>query len=112
MDNIEHERERARVVGQRARKYYDWQAAAKQWEAVFQSVASTAPIVGDDSKAFSSLLRHIRHRGECTKAELLRKMGWHPKSRHIPWTKYRRRLLTVADEMPNATEVAFRWNGR
>lgn len=112
MDNLEREREQARVVGQRARKYYDWKTAAKQWEAVFQSVAQTAPMVGEDSEAFNGLVRHIRRRGKCTKAELLREMGWHPKSRHIPWTKYRRRLLTVADEMPNATEVIFSCNGR
>jgi hypothetical protein len=112
MDNIEEERKHARVIGRRARDYYDWRTLAKQWGELFESVAQTAPIVGRDSKAFGELHHEIKRCGECTKAELLRAMRWHPKSRYIPWTKYRRRLLTVADEMPNTSEVIFSCNGK
>jgi glycosyltransferase involved in cell wall biosynthesis len=111
MDNLDTERRRAWVIGRRARKWYDWKARALEWGELFESVAQTSPIVGGDSKAFRRLVYEIKRRGKCTKAELLRMMGWHPKSRHIPWTKYRRRLLTIVDEMPNAAEVSFCWNG-
>jgi hypothetical protein len=112
MDHIDTGRKRARVIGRRARAYYDWRAVARQWGALFESVAQTAPIVGRESEAFRALFQQIKRRGKCTKAELLSAMGWHPKSRHIPWTKYRRRLLTVADETPNVSEVIFSRNRR
>jgi glycosyltransferase involved in cell wall biosynthesis len=112
MDSLEEERKMARVIGRRARRHYDWRAVAKQWADLFETVARTAPVVGSDSSAFRALLKEIELHGSRRKMELLNRMRWHPKSRHIPWTKYRRRLLMVTEETPNTSEVIFSSNGR
>lgn len=111
IDNLDEEREMAVVVARRARRHYDWRAVADHWANLFKSVAQTAPIIGQDSRAFRTLLREVQRRGSCSKLELLNLMRWHPKSRHIPWTKYRRRLLTLTEETPDSSEVIFSRNG-
>jgi hypothetical protein len=111
IENIHEERQTAKVIGRRARVYYDWRLFSRHWAELFESAAKTAPMIGHDSRAFQKLLCEIEHTGKCSKIDLLDMMRWHPKSRHIPWTKYRRRLLTVTKEIADATDVIFTSNG-
>ena len=106
LDSLDEEKVRVRELARRARNIYDWRARAADWLSCFRSADAEAPVISARSAAYRKIVDFIAE-GPKSKADILRYMGWHPKSRHISWTKYRRALRTDAVERADGPTSVF-----
>ena len=108
LDNLPEERRRFRPLASRIRKFYDWESRIGDWIACFELVDGACGSVTDKSKIIGRLVRYISKKQQCSKGEILRYLDWHPKSRQIPWSRYRNYLLDRFEEDSSSPAVNFR----
>jgi hypothetical protein len=106
-DNLPEESRRFRLVASRIRKFYDWESRADAWIECFELVDGACASVTAKSKVIRRLVSYIQNKNQCSKAEILRYLNWHPKSRHIPWSRYRKFLRTRFHEDAASATVTF-----
>ena len=107
LDNLEHERKRARLLGQRIRDFYSWERRVDQWIQCFEAADAASPSITVRSRMMRQIERFVSRKRKCSKASILNFLSWHPKSRHISWTKYRKRLRECFVEVPGSALVVF-----
>jgi glycosyltransferase involved in cell wall biosynthesis len=100
LDDDGEARALAARLARRARSFYGWEKRAQAWSTCLDLVDASIPPVTARSKTAVALVRHVAHCGGCGKAELLRAMKWHVRTRQIPWSRYRKHLrANVADQV-------------
>ena len=107
LDNLPEERRRFRSLASRIRKFYDWESRVGDWIECFELVDEACGSVTAKSKIIRRLVRYIRKEQHCSKAQILRYLDWHPKSRQIPWSRYRNYLRGIFEEDSTSAEVSF-----
>ena len=58
-------------------------------------------------EAIDSIEQFVKSSGTCSKDQILLHMNWHPKSRQISWTKYRKYLRRSVTEDAQSAVVVF-----
>lgn len=107
LDNLEEERRRVKSLGRSFRRYYDWDNRVSEWIRCFELADGAAPEVTMRSKAKREIEALLKSSGSCSKNAILHHLKWHPKSRQISWTKYRKYLRRVATEDPGLSDTVF-----
>lgn len=107
LDGLSAQRERVRRISKWVRTFYDWDRRVFDWVRCFEAADAAANGLRGESNAVGKIDEFVASRGACTKEEILRLLGWHPKSRHISWTRYRKYLRTKYWEDPASPEVTF-----
>jgi hypothetical protein len=107
LDNLDEERERARFLGRQIREFYDWEKRVGEWIRSFELADAATPEISERSQAIRKIEALLRDRGPCTKDQILEHLGWHPKSRHVSWTKYRKYLRRHMFEDPRSSLATF-----
>jgi hypothetical protein len=92
LDNLEEERHLIRLLSRRVRRFFDWDNRVEDWIRCFESADAAAPEITARSKTIGQIEKLLKGGGKRTKAEILEYLDWHPKSRQISWTKYRKYL--------------------
>jgi len=106
-DNLDKERQRIRTFSRRIRAFYDWETRVEDWIRYFELTDAATMEITRQSQVVSKIEALIKKKGGCTKEAILKHLNWHPKSRHISWTKYRRYLRRCFFEDLNLREVFF-----
>jgi glycosyltransferase involved in cell wall biosynthesis len=87
-------------LARRARTFYAWEQRIQAWSRCLDLVDAAVPSVTARSKTADELVRHVTRSGGCGKADLLRAMQWHIRTRQVPWSRYRKHLrANVADNI-------------
>jgi glycosyltransferase involved in cell wall biosynthesis len=95
-------------LARRARTFYGWEQRARAWSICLDLVDAAVPPVTARSKTAAELVRHVARCGGCGKAELLRAMQWHIRTRQVPWSRYRKHLrANVADRVDAAGRTLY-----
>ncbi len=116
LDNLGEERRRFQALSKRIRRFYDWEQRAGDWISVLDRVDGVSPRLKGATPITRNIDRLLRSHGVCSKRAILDSLAWHPKSRYISWTRYRKYLRENYQENPHSPEVAFTYgadsNGR
>jgi hypothetical protein len=107
LNNLEEERQLVKRLSRRFRHFYDWDNRISDWIRCFDLADAAAPEITAQSKAIQKIEALIKINGRCSKEAILQHMKWHPKSRQISWTKYRKYLRRVTIEDPILPLVVF-----
>jgi hypothetical protein len=107
LDNLEEEKEQVRLLSQRFRRFYNWDNRVGDWIRCFEVADAAAPEITDRSRAIGEIEALLNIRGKCTKEAILHHLSWHPKSRQISWTKYRKHLRKLFTEDSGSPVVVF-----
>ena len=107
LDNLDEERRRVKSLGRKFRRFYDWDNRVDDWIRCFDLADAAAPEITERSKAIRDIESLLRRRGKCSKELILKHLNWHPKSRQISWTKYRKYLRRRATEDSSQPTVVF-----
>ncbi len=115
LDNLEEKRQRVKLLGRKFRQFYDWDNRVEDWLRCFDLADAAAPEITERSQAIREIEALLKQNGKCSKEAILDHLNWHPKSRQISWTKYRKYLRKRMTEDPGLPVVIFddaRKNGR
>jgi len=107
LDNLAAEKSKIKTVARRFRRFYDWQNRVDDWIRCFELADAVAPEITSRSKAIDSIEQFVKSSGTCSKDQILLHMNWHPKSRQISWTKYRKYLRRSVTEDAQSAVVVF-----
>jgi hypothetical protein len=107
LDNLEKERQQVKLLSRIFRQFYDWDNRAEDWIRCFDLADAAAPEITERSKAIREIEALLKHNGRCTKEAILQHLNWHPKSRQISWTKYRKYLRKRVTEVSHLPIVIF-----
>jgi glycosyltransferase involved in cell wall biosynthesis len=107
LDNVEEQRKITEILAEKIRKYYDWNSRVDDWIKYIDIVDNASDEITNKSLVYKKMEDIIRHQGKCTQETILKTLKWHPKSRQIPWTKYRKRLRESFLERPEIPYVTF-----
>lgn len=107
LDNLEEEKEQIKLLSRRFRRFYNWDNRVGDWIRCFELADAAAPQITERSRAIGEIEALLKRNGKCTKEVILRHLDWHPKSRQISWTKYRKYLRKKAIEDPLLPVVSF-----
>jgi glycosyltransferase involved in cell wall biosynthesis len=107
LDNLEAERLHCRSIGKRIRRFYNWEKRIEDWITILDRVDRVSP----ELKSASCITRKIdgllKATGACSKQVILQALKWHPKSRYISWTRYRKYLRQRYLEGADTAAVTF-----
>jgi hypothetical protein len=107
LDNLDQEKREIKTMARRFRKFYDWDNRVGDWLRCFEVADSAAPQITGQSKAIVTIERLLKSNGRYSKEAILQHMNWHPKSRQISWTKYRKYLRREVSEDGQSPVVVF-----
>lgn len=107
LDNLEEERQMVKPLSQKFRRFYDWENRVEDWIRCLDLADAVSPEITEQSKVICKIEAFLKHNGKCSKESILQHLNWHPKSRHISWTKYRKYLRKLVSEDPNIPEAVF-----
>jgi hypothetical protein len=107
LDNLEDEKLQIKVLAKRFRRFYNWDNRVGDWINCFELADAASQEITSRSKAMGDIEAMLNTNGKCTKESILQHLEWHPKSRQISWTKYRKYLRRRALEDPKSPIVAF-----
>lgn len=107
LDNLEEERHLVKPLGRKFRRFYDWDNRVEDWIRCFDLADAAAPEITERSEAIREIEAFLKNRGKCSKEAILQHLNWHPKSRQISWTKYRKYLRKRVTEFSNLPVVIF-----
>lgn len=115
LDNLEEERQRVKWLSRKFRRFYDWDNRVEDWIRCLDLADDAAPEITERSKAIREIEALLKRNGKCSKEAILQHLKWHPKSRQISWTKYRKYLRKRVGEDSRLPLVIFddaKKNGR
>jgi len=92
LDNLDKERRLIRSIAHQVRSYYDWNNRVEDWIRCIEICDRASPELRGQTDVSRRIDAIISRCGTIPKEELLRELGWHVKSRHISWTRYRKYL--------------------
>ncbi len=107
LDKLEDEKLQVKVLAKRFRRFYNWDNRVADWIHCFELADAAAQEITSRSKAIGDIEAMLDSKGKCTKESILQHLEWHPKSRQISWTKYRKYLRKRAVEDSKSPVVAF-----
>lgn len=107
LDNLEEERRRVKPLARKFRRFYDWDNRVDDWIRCFELADDAAPEITERSRAIREIESLLNCRGKCSKEAILQHLNWHPKSRQISWTKYRKYLRKRVAEDSCLPTVVF-----
>jgi hypothetical protein len=107
LDNLEEERTTFRPIAQVLRRYYDWRNRIEDWIRLFERADGAARPLKSESRIARKIDALLYTNGACSKETILRHLGWHSKSRHISWTRYRKHLRQNYWEDSSSPTVLF-----
>jgi glycosyltransferase involved in cell wall biosynthesis len=107
LENLDEERDLARVVARRACEIYGWDAWVDPWLEVFRTVERRIPIMANRNPSLLRIMDVLRRNGATSKELILRELGWAPKDRGLSWTAFRKNLRQVASDDSRSAEVIF-----
>ncbi len=102
LDDDGEARRLAAKLARRARSFYGWDQRARVWSQCLDLVDSAIPPVTKKSRTAAALVRHVVRCNGCGKAELLRAMEWHIRTRQVPWSRYRKHLRANVQDQVDA----------
>jgi glycosyltransferase involved in cell wall biosynthesis len=108
IDNIDEERELARLIGRRARRIYDSSAWVDAWIDMFRQAERGIPEMADRNPSMNKIVNLLRRDGIVSKELILRELKWAPKQRALSWTSFRKRLKSIAQDDSNRPDVIFK----
>ncbi len=112
LDNLDEERERAKILGRRIREFYAWETRIPDWLRCFEATDAEGGAILQRTPVIRKIERLLRSNRKCSKALILQHLGWHERSRQISWTKYRRYLRERFGENARSPVVTFEDHGR
>lgn len=92
LDNLDAERKLVRPLAAQIRDYYDWDSRVDDWIRCLEQVDRVSPALRGRTDASHRIDAILSAHGSVSKEDLMRQLGWHIKSRHISWTRYRKYL--------------------
>lgn len=92
LDNLSEHRKTIRPIAAQVRVYYDWANRVEDWISCFEAVDRASPGLRGPTDVSRRIDALLAARGSILKEDLMRELGWHVKSRHISWTRYRKYL--------------------
>jgi len=107
LDNLEEEKHKVKSLSQQFRRFYDWENRVDDWIRCLDLADAASPEITEKSKTICKIEAFLKDNGKCSKKAILEHLNWHPKSRHISWTKYRKYLRKWGNEEPNKSAVIF-----
>jgi len=107
LDNLEEEKHVVKSLSQKFRRFYDWENRVDDWIRCLDLADDASPEITERSKMICKIEAFLKRNGKCSKEAILQHLNWHPKSRHISWTKYRKYLRKRVSEDPNKSVVVF-----
>jgi hypothetical protein len=107
LDNLDEERRRVAELSESVRRFYDWDNRVPDWIRCFEAADAASPSLTERSGVIGAIEGLLCRTGGCTKEAILRHLRWHPKSRHISWTRYRKYLRARYAEDSRSPVVAF-----
>jgi hypothetical protein len=107
LDNLDEEKRHIKAMARRFRNFYNWDNRIGDWIRCFELVDAAAPEITGRSKAIGVIESLLKSNRRCSKQAILQHMNWHPKSRQISWTKYRKYLRRELFEDGQSPVVAF-----
>lgn len=107
LDDIDEERKRSKVIGKCIRGFYDWDKRVEDWIRAIEHADNAAEELRSATPISRKIDRLLRANGACSKNMILRHLDWHPKSRYISWTRYRKYLRRHYFEDPSSPTVTF-----
>jgi hypothetical protein len=107
LDNLETERRQVKLLSRKFRQFYDWDNRVEDWIRCLDFADAASPEITERSRAIREIEALLKQNGRCSKEAILQHMNWHPKSRQISWTKYRKYLRKRAAEDAHLPIVIF-----
>jgi hypothetical protein len=95
------------VLSRRFREFYDWETRVDDWIRCFDAVDHAAVEIASRTRVVRKIERLVETRSPCSKKAILDHLGWHVKSRHISWNKYRKYLRRRFHEDARSPTVVF-----
>jgi hypothetical protein len=90
LDNLSQERIRAKAIGRHIRHFYNWGQRIEDWIKAIDGADNASPLLKDATSITRKIDQLMKSHGSCSKRMILQTLQWHPKSRYISWTRYRR----------------------
>jgi glycosyltransferase involved in cell wall biosynthesis len=109
IDDLEKLAEFRHKLGRHTRAVYDWPLRIGEWIETIEAIYKTVPQMPETNPTMQRILAQLESRGELTKAELLRWLGWSPKDRTLSWTAFRKTLRGHVADDPESAELRLRW---
>jgi hypothetical protein len=107
LDNLEEEKVEIKTTARRFRQFYNWDNRVADWIRCFELADAAPAEITAQSKAIGEIESLLNSNGKCSKEAILQHLNWHPKSRQISWTKYRKYLRRQVSEDSRSAEVIF-----
>ena len=111
LDSLKEEKRYSKKLARRFRQFYAWENRVDDWIRCFELADAMAPEITNRSKAIGDIEALLKANGKCSKQAILEHMKWHPKSRQISWTKYRKHLRRIGTETAESPVVIFQRKG-
>lgn len=108
LDNLPAEKRRFSSIAARIRAVYDWNHRIDDWIEAFEAADDASQQLVDVTSITRKIDRLLQSNGSCSKQMILRHLQWHPKSRYISWTRYRKYLRHTYCEEPDLPQVVFK----
>jgi hypothetical protein len=112
IDNIDEERDFARIVARQARRIYDWRAWMDAWLSFFHEAEANIPAMDARNPSMVKIVDLLRCNGPISKGRILKELGWAPKQRTLSWTSFRKVLRNIAPDDSRKPEAVFRLSRR
>ena len=107
LDHLPVHRKRMAKIGTEIRRSYNWESRVEEWIQFFEAADQASPPLRISTEIAHQLEALIAEKKTCSKQEILRFLKWHPKSRHISWTRYRKHLRSIFVEDDRSSQVRF-----
>lgn len=107
LDNLSEQRRIIRPLAAQVRAYYDWANRVGDWIRCFEAADQASPKLCGPTDVSRRIDTLVADHGSILKEDLMRELGWHVKSRHISWTRYRKYLRSRYIEDPSPLFVRF-----
>jgi len=108
LDDIGRERTRAKEIGKCVRTVYNWENRIDEWIRVFERADNASGELRSATRVSRKIDTLLQTTSACSKNMILRSLDWHPKSRYISWTRYRKYLRLHYVEDSGSPAVIFR----
>lgn len=108
LDNLSEQRRVIRPIAAKVRSYYDWANRVEDWIPWFETADRASPGLRSATLVSRRIDKLMARHGSMLKEDLMRELGWHVKSRHISWTRYRKYLRSRYVEDRSSNVVRFR----
>jgi hypothetical protein len=108
LDTLPEQRKIVRPLAAQVRTYYDWANRVDDWIQWFEAVDRASPTLRGPTDVSRRIDALLARDGSILKEDLMRELGWHVKSRHISWTRYRKYLRSRYIEDSSSHVVRFR----